>query len=46
MPIQPAGAQGVRGSVELEPTWAQGLKDLDGFSHVVLLYHFHRTGEP
>jgi tRNA-Thr(GGU) m(6)t(6)A37 methyltransferase TsaA len=44
MPIQPAGASGVQGEVEVFPEYAQGLKDLDGFSHLVLLYHFHRAG--
>ena len=43
MPIQPSGARGVRGSVVVYPEFAQGLKDLDGFSHVILLYHFHQT---
>lgn len=43
MPIQPAGAAGVHGTVEIfEEYWA-GLKDLDGFSHIILLYHFHRN---
>jgi len=44
MPIQPAGALGVRGTVEVYAEFAEGLKDLDGFSHLVLLYHFHRAG--
>jgi tRNA-Thr(GGU) m(6)t(6)A37 methyltransferase TsaA len=43
MPIQPAGARGIRGTVELEPEFAAGLADLDGFSHVILLYHLHRS---
>lgn len=41
MPIQPKGAEDVPGTVELLPEFAEGLKDLDGFSHVILLYHFH-----
>ncbi len=41
-PIQPAGAVGVRGTVEVFSEFADGLKDLAGFSHVMLLYHFHR----
>jgi tRNA-Thr(GGU) m(6)t(6)A37 methyltransferase TsaA len=45
MPIQPSGASGVRGTVEVEARWAEGLKDLAGFSHVILLYHFHRVQE-
>lgn len=40
-PIQPAGASGVRGTVQLDPEYAPGLKDLDGFSHIILVYHFH-----
>ena len=40
-PIQPSAAQGVTGTVELEQEFAAGLKDLDGFSHIVLIYHFH-----
>ena len=43
MPIQPAGASGIRGTVEVFPEFAEGLKDLDGFSHIILLYHFHRV---
>ncbi len=43
MPIQPIGAVGVRGRVELEPDLAPGLRDVDGFSHLILLYHFHES---
>jgi tRNA-Thr(GGU) m(6)t(6)A37 methyltransferase TsaA len=45
-PIQPPGAQGVEGTVEVFPAYADGLKDLDGFSHLILIYHFHRAGSP
>jgi tRNA-Thr(GGU) m(6)t(6)A37 methyltransferase TsaA len=41
MPIQPCGAKGVRGSVEIKHKYVRGLKDIDGFSHIILLYHFH-----
>jgi len=41
MPIQPAGAAGVTGTVEVFEAYRDGLADLDGFSHVVLLYCFH-----
>jgi tRNA-Thr(GGU) m(6)t(6)A37 methyltransferase TsaA len=44
MPIQPTGAAGIRGRVEILAEYAPGLKDLDGFSHIVLIYHFHRAG--
>jgi len=40
-PIQPKAAKGARGVVEVYPEYAEGLKDLEGFSHVILLYHFH-----
>ncbi|HKJ66792.1 MAG TPA: tRNA (N6-threonylcarbamoyladenosine(37)-N6)-methyltransferase TrmO [bacterium] len=43
MPIQPAGARGVEGTVEVEEQYAGGLKDLEGFSHIHLIYHFHRS---
>ncbi len=43
MPIQPSRGRGVRGIVEVAPEFADGLADLDGFSHVVLIYHFHRS---
>jgi len=41
MPIQPTGASGVVGRIDLEPEFAAGLKDLEGFSHIFLLYHLH-----
>ena len=43
MPIQPPGANGVQGTVEIDEEYRAALKDLDGFSHIILLYHFHRS---
>jgi tRNA-Thr(GGU) m(6)t(6)A37 methyltransferase TsaA len=43
MPIQPAAAEGVAGTAEVYPEFCAGLRDLDGFSHIILLYHFHRS---
>jgi tRNA-Thr(GGU) m(6)t(6)A37 methyltransferase TsaA len=43
-PIQPPAAAGIEGTVELNPAYAAGLKDLDGFSHIILIYHFHLSG--
>jgi tRNA-Thr(GGU) m(6)t(6)A37 methyltransferase TsaA len=40
-PIQPSGAKGINGTVEIFPDYAEGLKDLEGFSHIILIYHFH-----
>jgi len=41
MPIQPQGAAGVEAKVEVFPEYVQGLSDLQGFSHIYLIYHFH-----
>jgi tRNA-Thr(GGU) m(6)t(6)A37 methyltransferase TsaA len=41
MPIQPTGAKGVRGRVVIEPEYVDGLRDIEGFSHIILIYHFH-----
>ncbi len=41
MPIQPVGASGINGTVEILAEYRDGLKDLEGFSHIVLLYYFH-----
>ncbi|MGE5397437.1 MAG: tRNA (N6-threonylcarbamoyladenosine(37)-N6)-methyltransferase TrmO [Chitinophagales bacterium] len=43
MPIQPIGAQDAEGEVVVNPELVEGLKDLDGFSHIYLIYHFHKT---
>jgi tRNA-Thr(GGU) m(6)t(6)A37 methyltransferase TsaA len=41
MPIQPAGAKGISGTIVIKQEYVEGLKDLDGFSHIILIYHFH-----
>ena len=43
MPIQSASAAGVSGTVEIFYEFAPGLKDIEGFSHVILIYAFHRS---
>ena len=43
MPIQPTAARDVVGRVVVAPQYVEGLRDLDGFSHIILLYHFHRS---
>ena len=45
-PIQPAGAQGIAGRVEVFPEYAKGLQDIEGFSHIILIYHFHLSKKP
>jgi tRNA (adenine37-N6)-methyltransferase len=43
MPIQPSGALNVRGELVIKPEFIEGLSDLDGFSHIFLVYHFHQV---
>jgi tRNA (adenine37-N6)-methyltransferase len=43
MPIQPTSAKGVKGTIEIKPEYVGGLKDLKGFSHIILIYHFHES---
>ncbi|MDR2764544.1 MAG: tRNA (N6-threonylcarbamoyladenosine(37)-N6)-methyltransferase TrmO [Tannerella sp.] len=43
MPVQPAGAAGFAGKAVLKKEYAGGLTDLEGFSHMILVYHFHQT---
>jgi len=40
-PIQPKAAEGIEGTVEVFSEYVEGMKDLDGFSYVILIYHFH-----
>jgi tRNA-Thr(GGU) m(6)t(6)A37 methyltransferase TsaA len=40
-PIQSAAGTDVRATVEIYPEYAEGLQDLEGFSHLILLYYFH-----
>ena len=44
-PIQPVYAEGCKGYVELYPEFSEGLRDLNDFSHIYLVYHFHQEGE-
>lgn len=41
IPIQPTGASKIRGRIEIFPEYVLGLRDLEGFSHIYLIYHFH-----
>ncbi len=43
MPIQPKGAKDVEGIIILDEELSEGLKDLDGFSHIYLIYSFHEV---
>lgn len=41
MPIQTVAATGVAATVELDPSYAAGLADIDGFSYLLLITHLH-----
>ena len=41
MPIQSKGAKGIKGVIDINPEYVIGLKDIQGFSHIILLYQFH-----
>jgi tRNA-Thr(GGU) m(6)t(6)A37 methyltransferase TsaA len=45
-PIQSVYAKGCQGRAEIFPEYAEGLRDLEGFSHIHLIYHFHQAGPP
>ncbi len=40
-PIQPRRSRGAEGTITIRPEYVEGLADLDGFSHIILLYHLH-----
>jgi tRNA-Thr(GGU) m(6)t(6)A37 methyltransferase TsaA len=42
MPIQPNGARGTRGTIEIFSPYREGLCDIGGFERVILIYAFHR----
>ena len=44
MPIQPSSDASAAGTLEIFPEFVPGLKDLGGFSHLILLYHLHQAG--
>ena len=42
-PIQPVFCSDIKGTVVLNAEYADGLKDLPGFSHIYLFYYFHQS---
>lgn len=46
MPIQPIGAKDAKGIVEVYPKFVDGLKEIEGFSHIILIYQLHLVTEP
>ncbi len=45
-PIQPVYAKGCEGRVEVLPEFAAGLRDVEGLSHIYLLYHMNQAEHP
>ena len=43
MPIQPTGAKGIEGKICIKDEFKAGLKDIEGFSHLILIYYLHKT---
>jgi tRNA-Thr(GGU) m(6)t(6)A37 methyltransferase TsaA len=43
MPVQPVSDASANGFVEIDPQYQEGLCDVEGFSHLILIYHFHRA---
>jgi tRNA-Thr(GGU) m(6)t(6)A37 methyltransferase TsaA len=43
MPLQPNSEHARPGTIEIFSDYSDGLKDLEGFSHLILLYNFHQS---
>jgi len=43
MPIQSNGAKGMKGEIVINKELSVGLNDLIGFSHIILIYYFHKS---
>lgn len=43
MPVQPSDAVETKGTIVVEKKYQQGLTDLEGFSHIIVLYFFHKS---
>lgn len=41
IPIQPSAAKGIKGTVKVYFEYKTEVKNLNGFSHIILIYHFH-----
>jgi tRNA (adenine37-N6)-methyltransferase len=45
IPIQGKFKKGITGTIRLLPKYQAGLKDIEGFSYIILIYHFNRSKE-
>lgn len=43
MPVQPKGARETIATIEIKEEFKDGLKDLDGFNFIYLIYNFHKV---
>lgn len=43
MPVQPCGGMGEIGKIIIDKSYTSGLKDLDGFSYIYLIYYFNQS---
>ena len=43
MPIQPTGARGIKGRIDIYEDYRPGLFDLEGFSRIILIFQFHQS---
>ena len=43
--IDPKGFKAVRGELEIFGEFAEGLQDIDGYSHIILIFVFHKSTE-
>jgi len=46
IPRQAMGASDIKGQIEIFDEFSGGLKDLDGFSHIVVVFHMHLVSIP
>jgi len=46
MPVQPCGAKEYFATIEFKEKYVEGLADLNGFSHIYLIYYFHKIQKP
>jgi len=45
-PIQTRAAEGIEGTIEVFDEFVRGIEDIDGFSHIIVVCHFHLSSEP
>lgn len=43
MPVQPPSASSFTGEIEILPEFLEGLKDIEGFSRLMVFYHLHKS---